>query len=326
MSNGMRIHSSNSRGYTLIEAAVAFALAAILFAALIAVIAPAYRMFERTRAHADAQLIAGNVLDTIRTTAMNASELTADGGVVNVGRRNTFSVSSGRLVYNGKAVYDEKYYDGKTIAMTAEQAGENIVRVTIEVTGGEMLPASATAIIAPIRRVLDRRGNAQAESALNSGKQTVHANPTGSADALYNDMYIKEDGGNAGFEPTSVFDILKKTKLEALLAEAERTGTAEEKAFFSELLTKTFYLAVYFAEHTRQPVAYLTDVASAEHNAHNNVYFVYQNGNWYMRNPNLLGPDTMDVFNDLSERQLANYLNAGTAYILAENVRLPLPR
>lgn len=321
-----RERSANKAGYTLVEMVVAFALASVLLTALLTVIAPAYRMYARTRARADAQMVASNVLDTIRTTAMNASELSADGNTVYVGRRNAFTVADGQLLYNGVAVYDKKYYNGGEIAMTAEQAGENVVRVTVEASAKEAASVTATATIAPIRRILTDATDAIADPALKKAQQVVGGNPGGSADDLFSDLYNGGGGGaSGGFAQTNVFTILSKARLEALKAAADANGTDEERALFADLLNKTFYTAVYFAAGTNQPIAYLTDVASSAQNAGNAVYFVYWEGNWYLRNPNVLDKKAMSEFDGLSAARIVNYLNAGVGFILAERVKLPLP-
>lgn len=321
--NGRKKHS---QGFTLVETVVAFALAAILFAALFSVIAPAYRMYQRTRANADAQMLAGNILDTIRTTAMTAAELTGDGDTVHVGRRNTFTIANGRLQYNGVDVYDEKYYDGKTISIHAEQIGENIIRVAVEVTKSEMLTATATGVIAPIRRILGEEGDALAQSELERAQQVAKDNPGHSGGALFEDLYIGADGENTGFEAYDIHKIFTAARLRALREQAEALGTEADRAFFAQLEEKTFYLAVYFAETTGQPVAYLTDVEKADNNAGNPVYFVYYDGKWYMRNPNRLPADAMGNFDGRNHYNIINYLNEGQDFILAENVALPLPQ
>ena len=114
-------------------------------------------------------------------------------------------------------------------------------------------------------------------------------------------------------------------QLEALKAAADANGTDEEQALFADLLSKTFYTAVYFAADTNQPIAYLTDVAASAQNADNAVYFVYWEGNWYLRNPNMLDKKAMSEFDGLSAARIVNYLNAGVGFILAERVKLPLP-
>ena len=317
--------SNRSKGFTLVEVVVAFALSAILFTALLQVIAPAYRMYARTRANADAQMLAGNILDTIRTTAMTATDLTATEGGVSIGRRNAFTAADGRLLYNGVAVYDDKYYDGKSISLQAEQAGENIVRVTVEVTGNEMLSATATAVISPIRRILGEEGDALAQVELD---RASHASGS-SGDALFNDMYIDDQGDNTGFAAYDIHQIFSALQLEALKAQADAQGTEAEKAFLAQLMDddKDFYLAVYFPGATGQPIVYLTDVAASDTNEGNPAYFVYYDNKWYMANPNRIATgDALSHFDSRNHYNIINYLNEGSDFILVQNVAFPLPQ
>lgn len=151
--------NTRTKGFTMVELAVSFAVAGVLFASLLTVLAPVYRTYQRTRAQADALLIAGNLIDSIRTTAVTASELTAETDMVKVGNRIAYSVENGMLVCSidgkpAKPVFDEKYYNGKRIALSATQEDENIIAVTVTVTGDNMPGASSTEIISPLRQVL----------------------------------------------------------------------------------------------------------------------------------------------------------------------------
>lgn len=130
------------KGLTMIELVVAFALSAIFFTALLTVVAPIYRTYQSTSDFADAELIAGNVIDAIRTTANGANTLTAADGVVTVGTRLSYGVSpAGHLQYTvadsgetqTRDVFDAKVYNGKTIELSARQLAENVVDVTVTV-------------------------------------------------------------------------------------------------------------------------------------------------------------------------------------------------
>lgn len=143
----------------MVELAVSFAVAGVLFISLLIVLAPVYRTYQRTRAQADALLIAGNVIDSIRTTAVTASELTAGEDTVKVGSRIEYSAPDGMLVCAidgkpAKPVFDKKYYNGKRITLSAIQEDVNIVAVTVTVTGENLPGASSTEIISPLRRAL----------------------------------------------------------------------------------------------------------------------------------------------------------------------------
>lgn len=158
----MRKQRNGKKGFTMVELAVSFALAGGFFASLLSVLAPVYRTYRRTRDYADALLIAGNVIDSIRTTANAAKTLTAEDGVIKVGRRIAYSVSAdGRLQYTldgetAKDVYDEKFYNGNRIALvTPEQPpGENIISVTVVVTTPEGTQCQVSGVISPLRRIM----------------------------------------------------------------------------------------------------------------------------------------------------------------------------
>ena len=157
----MKKRLASHKGLTMIELVVAFALSAMFFAALLTVIAPVYRTYQRTRDFADAELIAGNVIDAIRTTASNAQTLTAGGDSVSVGTRLTYSVSDqGHLQYtvtdNGetetKDVFDKKVYDGKTITLTSRELGTNVIDITVSVATRHGTSATISGVISTVFR------------------------------------------------------------------------------------------------------------------------------------------------------------------------------
>lgn len=325
------------RGFTLVETVVAFALSAVLFASLMTVIAPAYRMYQRTRAQADGQMIAGNLLDTVRTAAMSVQELNAEDNQVRVGRRNAFSVRNGALYFNDDAVYDDKYYNGKHLKMETEQLGDNIILVTMEVSGGGMPDSTrASAIISPITRILGTHELGDAAQLLSDARQVLrdHAGENLSAGELFQAMYSGGEGGSE-FAVFSLRNIISDARLGQLkqLADDTAKGTKAERDMINELINirddaeRNFYLAVYYTKNTRLPITYVTDVQEAENDANNPVFFLYYDGNWYVRNPNYLpNADVLDVFDSMDNIALVNFLNAGDNFVLVSNWRIPMPR
>lgn len=334
---------TDTKGMTLVELVVAFALAALLFVSLIGVVAPVYRVYQRTRAQADALLMAGNVVDAIRTTANIAKEVTADGNRVKVGNRLTYYTQGGKLVYdvhtgsNPKSavpVFDERYYDGKSIALVATQEGANIVALTVSVTAGNMPPASTTAIISPIRRILLDSVNSAAEGATTRAREIIAANPTASPDDLFDALYPAPAPGEPDAFPTfDIHTILTANRLNTLRVAAENDGTAVQRAFLATLTDgRAFYLATYMTANSAanggtQPVAYITDMTLAQvraaGQANATVYFAYFDGTWYIRNPETTGAAPLTEFDGKSDGELRAYFASGTGFIPADTYRIP---
>ena len=159
---------SDQRGFTLVELMVSMAMAAILAMSLIQIVAPVYRTYRRTLNRADAQMIAENVLDSIRKSAIRAGKVTAngDGTGVDVGS-GVYWVKGGGLVFtaspvNGtpsadQPVFDPKYYNGKAVALSAVSqpgTGDTVVEVTVTVSGSDGELCSLNGVISTLRGVL----------------------------------------------------------------------------------------------------------------------------------------------------------------------------
>lgn len=151
----------NSGGYTLIELVVALSVSAVLFASMIAVMAPVYRIYARTRERSDAQLVAGTVLDSIRATCSNARSLTADGDRLLVGETAVFSQAGGYLLLDGDTtdelppdmVLATGVYNGKTVSLGFSQDGD-AVRVSVTVSGADGAVCTLESTIRSMRDVL----------------------------------------------------------------------------------------------------------------------------------------------------------------------------
>ena len=152
------------KGFTMIELVVATAVSAILTLALIGVLVPVYRTYQRTLDRADAGLIAGNVIDSIRAGANGAVTVTAssaDGSDAVDVSRGLYGAKDGQLYFydaareNPTPVFDAAYYNGKKIELTARQAGYNAVEVTVLVKGTDADLFTTTAVVSPLRNALD---------------------------------------------------------------------------------------------------------------------------------------------------------------------------
>lgn len=154
------------KGYTLIEVVVALCVSAVLFASMIAVMAPVYRIYARTRQRSDAQLVAGAVLDSIRATCSNARSLeAADSGTLLINGGAAFTAADGYLMFDDDVsaepsadlVLSRDAYNGKTIELSWENVPgqENTVRVTLTVLAGEGASCTLQSTVGSMRAVLN---------------------------------------------------------------------------------------------------------------------------------------------------------------------------
>lgn len=157
----MRVRGSK-KGYTLVEVAVALAVAAVMFASMAAIIAPVYKVYARTRTRSDAQLVAGTVLDSIRATCSNARSLTALPEGLQVGEQAVFTVSAdGYLLLDSDTtdalgpdkVLGKGVYNGKTIGLATAQDGD-AVSVTVRVYGDGTTLCEVTSTVRSMRAVI----------------------------------------------------------------------------------------------------------------------------------------------------------------------------
>lgn len=304
------------KGFTMIELIVAMAVATILCASAVMIIAPIYRTYQRTTARADAQMIAGNLLDSIRKGASNAARIkavTADNGNpgVDVGRGVYTTDGSGRLIYatsetdaSGAAsvittpVFDAKYYNRKTMRMETSQAGTNRVQVTITITGDDGALAELTGLIAPVRNVLLDLDPATPEGMTQIAKDTYDENVgnAGTRPDQFLFQALLAQYGNQ-FPEYSIYDILPQSSWESLLAYYTAQGNATYAKALQKVMqaTQTFYLATYYqfggTGSTNYPIVYLTDskpdrfynpqTGQYTGTAHGSTYMIFWDGTWY---------------------------------------------
>lgn len=129
----------NKKGFTLIEIIVGLAICVIFITVALSVVFSINNVFSRTENNAESQLIAKNLIESIRGETNTCStldiqsggkEIVYDGKVISVN-------SNGYLVNDGELEYPESYYNGKTIKMNANKTSTNKVDVLIEVLNEE---------------------------------------------------------------------------------------------------------------------------------------------------------------------------------------------
>lgn len=299
----------NRKGFTLVELVVAMSIAAILALAMVRIISPVYRTYRRTAERSDAQMIAGNVLDTLRGAAERANELTAvtvngvstilmDGGAYTVS-------PNGHLLFEGQEVFAPRYYNRKRISLSANPISgrTNAVYATVSVQGDEGELFSGRATLTTLKSRLTDGGAPVSPgnmyqallAAIEAYKQTgVSFSTPEERMRMLREIY----GGD--FPPYGIDYIHGglETVFEALFAAASAlTGgyTNEDVAYYQTLLEDPMYLAAYLAQpatgHDPLAVIYLTD--NTDHLTGANeatiqadqcrVYAIYYNGTWYFR-------------------------------------------
>lgn len=321
----------NNKGYTLIELVVATLVAMVLILSMVTIIAPIYKTYQRTLSRADAQLIAENLLDSIRANASTATSLTAEQD----GTKDTLSIGSavyavsddGYLMLGNVAVFPKSYYAGKHLSMTCKQEAANQVAVTLSVSDSQMQLTEVTAVISSMRAVLGTSYSLSTpEGALQALKDAIR-NYTGSG-ALTNEALFREiyDGLYDGaFPEYSPWSAVSKDRIQELydieMAAATKNWAAIN--YYRALLNNTFYLAVYATggtgEASMQPIVYLTDSGENrfDTSVHGTSYMVYWNGQWYAPKDKS-GLYRMPTFNNKTSEQITQEIAAN--WILATSL------
>ena len=281
-------------GLTMVELIVATLIAVILTVSVAAIASPIYRTYQRTLDHADGQLIAGNVLDTLRSGARTASTVkatsAADGSAALDIGKGVYSVQGGKLYFDATPIYADGYYNGKSVRLTCVQQGNNAVNVTVSVTGHSGELAEVSAVIMPMRSILDNdKATPQGMSDLAGDLANSFNDPTVSRPdyALFDDLFINHYGSQwPAYDVGQIFTVEKLTALRDQYAAA-----SAEYLFYDGLLrgaeaTKPFWLATYFTVSAHLPVVYLTDTTSQTFVSSGlrsgNVYAIFYNGLWYI--------------------------------------------
>lgn len=147
--------SAGKGGYTLIEIIVALAVSSILFLSMLSIVAPIYKIYARTREKADAQLVAGTIIDAVRAAGVGAPTLvaSADGQTLTAGE-HVYACVGGYMQFDGEPIYAEGFYNGKTVTFACAQSaalGTDGVDITIGVHGGDGALCSVTTTVRSFR-------------------------------------------------------------------------------------------------------------------------------------------------------------------------------
>ena len=315
-------------GMTMVELIVASCIALILTVSLVTVLVPVYRTYQRTLDHADAQLIAGNVLDTLRAGARTASAIVAGEGTLDIGK-GVYSVQDGHLYFDDNAIFASRYYGGKSVALTCSQNGHNAANVTVTVSGRGGQLAEISSVIMPLRSVLDNDKSTPLgmQDLAQQVKDDYQGGSTRPDQALFDNLYNTQYGSS--WPVYDVTQIMTVDKLTALRDSKPQTGARPQYNYYNSLLSganggKTFYLATYFTRGTQIPVVYLTDSDPSlfSRQAHGNTYMIYYEGNWYVPASETSGfymvDATLNAFTSVT--QLEDWLNDTSSWLDASRV------
>lgn len=278
----------NRRGYTLIEITVALAAAAILFLGIAGLLVPLHTAQQRMLEQADAQLMAGNLLDCVRGYASVAEEVKTASEDALLIDGTELAARSGALTVGGTPEFAPQYYNGKTIALTCAPLGENEVSVTIAVSDHTKELYHVTGMVSSLHTVIGTPALDLNEPAgmlaLVEKSIEEYRNTGGSVQTkVFRDVYANEY--QSTFPTYDIWRILSKERIQTLYREeVARNGqwSAQAKRL-NNLLTETFTLAPYIAPGTLSPVIYLTDSPNLfQTQEHAPVFLLYRNGTWYL--------------------------------------------
>ena len=153
------------QGFTMVEMIVATAVSAIVILSMVAIISPIYKVYRRTLIRADAQLLAGAIVDTFRAAASNANQI--DGSVAErlVIDGSEYYVSDGGFLMRldegeteAVLVFAEGFYAGRRVALSCAPYGSDGATITLSVSGdGEPL-CQTTATLRSMRSVINPPG------------------------------------------------------------------------------------------------------------------------------------------------------------------------
>ena len=288
------------KGFTLVEMVVALAISAILFTAMFAILSPLYGIYQRVTARADAQLIAGNVLDVLRRNAAKAQTVLAlpdeDSGMdqIEIGA-DTYFLLNDQLVYASKRaenpdakipVFADSYYNGKKITLDVSQLEENMAEVYVGVYNDDLVLAEATTVLSPLANIV-----AEYESDTAAGQYALALaeiqSYTGGGGAGGIEIAIKQKNGDRWPE-FDVKTLIAYERLTALALKAANAGHTALAAYYTTLASPntTFYLATYVVTAAGDkfvPIVYLTTNGDASYDDPGQAYLVYFHGVWYAR-------------------------------------------
>ena len=253
---------------------------------MITVIAPVYNINRTTLETADSELIAGNIIDTVKKRADSAPTLkvSSDSASIDAGG-SVITVTDGYLTYDGAREFAAEYYNGKTIGMTAKQLSDTSAEVTITVSNKERQLCSRTTVISSLAGILGKSSSAAIPSdmieKLNKAIAEKKSAAWNAADIAF--KYLRDDlyGGTL---PT--FDraaIIADDQIKARLSKDNPGATSDEAKFLNYLLgADKITLSGFVTKKTFQPIVYLTNNPSKlDTQSHSSVVFLYHDGAWY---------------------------------------------
>ncbi len=313
----------NKKGYTLVETIVAIAVSGVFCLCAAMVITPILNSYRRIAATSDGQLIAGNVLDAIRNEAAYATALNASGSgdAIDLGNGTITLSKEGYLVVNDELRFARSYYNGKTLGMTVEQAGQDRVDVTVLVLDRDREICAVSATVATLRNVLTRtysiyepEGMRQAAGEVIKGYEGTG---WGANDKSFNDLYNEVYGGS--FPEYSLDNILSAEKRQAMLDEfyAAHSHTDPGRHRFEAMVNNTHYLVPFITKDTLVPLIYVTDMP--RNATHTRVTMLYYNFTWYY--PVKDWGYFLPSFNGLTDEQIAARLADTTQWIPVSQLR-----
>ncbi|MBC8531068.1 type II secretion system protein [Gehongia tenuis] len=313
----------NKKGYTLVEAIVAIAVAGIFCLCAAMVITPILNSYRRIAATSDGQLIAGNVLDAIRNKAAYATALNASssGEAIDLGNGIIAVSEEGYLVVNDELQFARSYYNGKTLGMTVEQAGQDRVDVTVSVRDWDREIYTVTATVAPLRNVLTRTYSIYEPEGMRQAAQEVvkgyEGTGWGANDKSFYELYNQVYGGS--FPEYSLDNILSAEKRQAMLDEFYAThGSSDPGRFrYESMVHNAHYLVPFITKDTLVPLIYVTDMP--KNATHTRVTMLYYNFTWYY--PVKDWGYFLPGFNGLTDEEIAAKLSDTTQWIPVSQLR-----
>lgn len=128
---------AGKKGMTLIEVIIGLAICGIFVGVAIAAISPITDTYRTTENKSEAQMVAKNLMETIRGKTNTCTELVADNSgtqsIIKYDGKEIRVNSDGYLLINNNLAYDAAYYNNKTIYLAATQISKNKINVILSV-------------------------------------------------------------------------------------------------------------------------------------------------------------------------------------------------
>lgn len=310
-------------GFTLVEAIVALAVAAIFSLCASMLVGPILKIYRQVAARSDGQMIAGNVMDAIRKETAYAQSLTVtDEVTLDLGDGKITLSPEGYLETDGELAFAEGYYNGKKLQMTCAQAEKDQADVTLSVYTQDRELCRVSARVSPLRNVLTRTYSIYEPEGMRQITLETAKNHTGwnANNDIFADVYQNIYGG--AVPEYSMDNILSKERRQALLdAATEQYGPYSPKLKrYKELLNDTYYLAVGVTKTTLVPIVYVTNSPGTLNNQpHASMTMVYFDYAWYFPAEN--SGYYLPQFNGKTEEEIRSLLADETQWIPVSKLR-----